>query len=274
MHPYIRITRPVNSIMSGFAVFIAGIIAGGYPFTYKVILASIVSIVACSGGMVINDYFDYDIDKINRKDRVLPMGEMSLKAAFFYAIFLFVFACLIAYFVNFKAFFICITASILMFLYAYKLKKMCFVGNMLVGFLTSLTFLYGGAAVNRMEAVGMLFICSFLANISREIMKDIEDMKGDKEMGSSTLPIVYGVKKSLLISQIFLLSGMITTFLPYVYNIFGVQYLFMISVLNIFVFWTLYISKKNVSRAEKSLKIEMYGVLFVFFVSKIIDQIA
>ena len=270
MHPFIRITRPINSIMSGFAVLIAGIIAGGYPFTYKVVLASIVSIIACSGGMVINDYFDYEIDKINRKDRVLPMGEISLRTAFLYAIFLFVLACFIAYFVNLKAFLICIAADVSMFLYAYKLKRMCFVGNIMVAFLTSLTFLYGGAAVNKMEAVGMLFLCSFFATVSREIMKDIEDINGDRKMGLSTLPILYGEKKSLLVSQIFLILAVFATYLPYFYRIFGIQYLLMITVLNVFVLYTLYLSKREIPKAERSLKIEMYGVLFIFFISKMI----
>ncbi len=274
MHPFIRITRPVNSLMSGFAVFIAGIIAGGIPITYKVVLASIVSIVACAGGMTINDYFDYEIDKINRKDRVLPRGEMGLKTAFFYAISLFISACIIAYFVNLTAFFICVVACVSMCLYAYKLKRMGIVGNITVSFLTSLTFLYGGAAVNKMEAVGMLFLCAFLANVAREVMKDIEDVKGDKEMGSRTLPIVYGREKALIFAQIFLVLAVLTTFFPYIYNVFGIQYLAMIVVIDIAVLWTLYISRKNIASAQKSLKLEMYGMLFVFFLSKVIEIIA
>ncbi|MEA1993931.1 MAG: UbiA family prenyltransferase [Euryarchaeota archaeon] len=273
MHPFIRITRPSNSIMSGFAVLIAGIIAGGFPITYKVVLASFVSILACAGGMVINDYFDYEIDKINREERVLPKKEMSLQTALIYAIFLFLLACFMAYFVNLKAFLICLIAVVSMILYAYKLKRTCFVGNITVSFLTSLTFLYGGAAVNKMEAVGLLFLCSFLASVSREIMKDIEDIKGDKTMGSVTVPIVYGEKKSILISQIFLFLAILATYLPYLYNIFGIEYLLMISILDLFVLRTAYISKKNILRAEKTLKLEMYGVLAIFFLSKIIETI-
>jgi geranylgeranylglycerol-phosphate geranylgeranyltransferase len=273
MHPFIRITRPVNSMMSGFAVFIAGIIAGGFPVPLEVILASVVSILACAGGMAINDYFDYDIDKINRKERVLPQGEMELQTALIYALFLFLSASIIAYFVTMTAFLICLVAVASMTLYASTLKRMCFVGNLMVSFLTSLTFLYGGAAVSKMEAVGILFICSFLASISREIMKDIEDITGDREMGSRTLPIVYGTTTSLLIAQIFLIAAIPTTFLPYIYDIFGIQYLLMIGVLDTAVLWTVYMSKKDIQRAEKMLKMEMYGVLFIFFISKVIETL-
>lgn len=271
MHPFIRITRPVNSLMSGFAVMVAGIIAGGFPISLEIVMASIVSILACAGGMVINDYFDYEIDKINRERRVLPRGEMKLRTALIYALFLFLSAITVAYFVTMTAFLLCLVAVFSMILYASRLKRMCFVGNLMVSFLTSLTFLYGGAAVGKMEAVGMLFICSFLASVSREVMKDIEDIEGDREMGSRTLPIVYGTSISLTIAQGVLIAAVLTTFLPYVYGIFGTQYLIMIVALDLAVLRTLRLSEKNIPKAEKRLKLEMYGVLFVFFLSKIIE---
>ena len=67
MIPYITITRPVNGLMSVFAVYIATLVAGMpiYP-EFSVILAMLSVFFINGGGMVINDYFDVEIDKINK----------------------------------------------------------------------------------------------------------------------------------------------------------------------------------------------------------------
>ena len=179
MKAYLELIRPSNTIMAGFAVFLSGAIAAGRQIPpLDVFLAVLGTICASSGGMVTNDYFDYEIDLINRPERALPRGALTRKRALIFACVLFVLALLFIAFTNWLCIAIGYPAVFLIVVYSWKLKRRPFIGNFAVAFLTSLTLVYGGAAAGNIVLVTMLAICAFFANLSREIVKDIEDMKG------------------------------------------------------------------------------------------------
>lgn len=73
---YIKLIRPVNFIIAFVSIMVAGFIckSGNYNFSI-LIIAAFAGALTGAGGNVINDYFDYDIDKINRPNRVLPSGD-------------------------------------------------------------------------------------------------------------------------------------------------------------------------------------------------------
>lgn len=102
---YILILRPINFIISFFSIYFAVIIADkSLLFSLKSFLGSFAGALISGAGMVINDYFDVEIDKINRPQRPLPSGKISLKAALIYYILLNLFALIFASFTNFFAF--------------------------------------------------------------------------------------------------------------------------------------------------------------------------
>ncbi len=159
INQFVEITRPSNALFSGVAVLIGAIVAGGgFSDIYKIILVFFVAVFACAGGNVINDYFDYEIDKINAPKRVLPRGAMSLKTAYTLSIMFFVLACVLSFMVNLLAFSICVFACGLMYLYAMTFKRKPVSGNVLVSFLTSITFIYGGVAVGSYKGVIILSV--------------------------------------------------------------------------------------------------------------------
>ena len=222
MKDYLELIRPSNTMMAGFAVFLSGMIATGRQIPpLNVFLAVLGTICASSGGMVLNDYFDYEIDCINRPERPLPRGAVTRRKAAFAAFFLFGLAYIFIAFTNWLCIAIGYPAIVLIGVYSWKLKRKPVIGNVVVALLTSLTLVYGGAAAGNIVLVSMLAICAFFANLSREIAKDIEDIKGDETLGSRTLPILWGVKRSASISAVFLVVGIFTTFLPYFAGIFG-----------------------------------------------------
>ena len=104
MNPYIQIIRPVNCIMSAFAVYIAAIISGAIFFgTYPTIeftYALLTTFLVCAGGMVVNDIFDIEADKINKPKRPLPSGKIKVRTAKTYAAILFIIGVAISYFIN------------------------------------------------------------------------------------------------------------------------------------------------------------------------------
>lgn len=276
MKAYLEIIRPSNSIMAGFAVFLSGMIAAGRQVPpLGVFLAVMGTIAASSGGMVMNDYFDYDIDSINRPQRPLPRGAVTRRNAFIFAVILFGLAYLLIAFTNWLCILIGYPAIALVFVYSWKLKRRPFSGNFVVAFLTSLTLVYGGAAAEKVLLVSMLAVCAFFANFSREIAKDIEDIKGDQSLGSRTLPILWGVERSAQLSAVCLTLGIAATFLPYFAGIFGWLYLALVIPVDAIMVYALYLLLKmridKITVIQRLEKAGMYSVLVIFFISKMVQ---
>jgi geranylgeranylglycerol-phosphate geranylgeranyltransferase len=276
MKAYLEIIRPSNSIMAGFAVFLSGMIAAGRQVPpLDVFLAVMGTIAASSGGMVMNDYFDYDIDSINRPQRPLPRGAVTRRNAFIFAVILFVLAYLFIAFTNWICILIGYPAIALIFVYSWKLKRRPLSGNFVVAFLTSLTLVYGGAAAEKVLLVSMLAVCAFFANFSREIAKDIEDIKGDQSLGSRTLPILWGVERSAQLSAVCLALGIAATFLPYFAGIFGWLYLALVIPVDVIMVYAVYLLLKmridKITVIQRLEKAGMYSVLVIFFISKMVQ---
>lgn len=276
MRAYLELIRPSNSVMAGFAVFLSGMIAAGRQIPpLDVFLAVLGTICASSGGMVLNDYFDYDIDVINRPQRALPRGAVGRREAFIFACILFGSALLFIGLTNALCILIGYLAICLIVVYSWKLKPKPFIGNVVVAFLTSLTLVYGGAAAGKIVLVSMLAISAFFANVSREIAKDIEDIKGDESQGSKTLPILWGIRRSAVISAVFLVLGIAATFLPYFSGIFGWLYLVLVIPVDVVMAYVVYLlvspSTEKISLIQTLEKAGMYAVLLIFFVSKMVQ---
>ncbi len=276
MKAYLEMIRPSNSFMAGFAVFLSGMIAAGRQIPQAdVFLAVFGTICASSGGMVTNDYFDYDIDTINRPGRALPRGAVTRRNAFIFAVVLFGLAYIFIGFTNALCILIGYPAILLIVVYSWKLKRKPFIGNVVVALLTSLTLMYGGAAAGNIVLVSILAVSAFFANVSREIAKDIEDIKGDESLGSKTLPILWGVRKSAVMSAFFLILGIMTTFLPYFSGIFGWVYLVLVvpvdAVMAYLVWLLVKMRMDEITFVQKAEKMGMYAVLVIFFVSKMVQ---
>jgi len=212
---FVEIMRPHNCILAGIVGILGSLVAyEGIPPVQKLILIFLVVYFGCSAGNTINDYFDVEIDKINRPNRPIPRGAITRKAAFYYGVLQYFIGLIIALLLGWSAFLFALGAYFLTFVYAWKLKPLPFIGNVTVALLTAATPIYGAVGVGRIDLAGYLAICAFLVNVSREIMKDIEDFEGDKRLGARTLPIMIGKKKSGIIASIFGFLTIISSFLP------------------------------------------------------------
>lgn len=235
---YVRILRPVNCAMAALAVFIgaktalgsAGSLQSAFPVA-KLIFASTAAFLICGAGNTINDFFDYVIDTINKPFRPIPKGEVRLRSARMYSIFLFLAGIFFSIFINFLAFLLALLNSALLYLYAAEIKKKGgFMKNILVSYLVASPFLYGSfATLGRFYApqVIALALLAFLANMGREIVKDIEDLKGDRS-AALTLPSLYGVKISSKIASFFIFLAILLSPLPYFTGLMNLSYLFFI----------------------------------------------
>ena len=248
--------------MAGFAAIIGILIAKGFAVETAVLIFLAVFLITGAGN-VVNDYYDRKIDAVNRPKRPIPSGRISSKSALNYSLVLFVAGCLLAGLVNQICFLVAALNSAILFFYARNLKTTPLAGNLCVAYLTGSTFLFGGATTGQ---VGLLanqvpFLLSFLATMSREIAKDIEDMEGDRMGGAKTLPILAGEKLSAILAAAFGLAAVGLSFLAP----FGRAYLAIVLVADLFFLLSIQkIAKGDAAGSQKALKVGMAVALLAF----------
>ena len=236
MNPYVEILRPGNAVMGAISIILIAII--DKTISIPIILAMLAVFFETAAGNVINDYFDYNIDLINKPERPMPSGRISLKSGRNYGYLLFfagtVCGFLISYITNnWIPFTIVLIADIVLYLYAYKLKATPVIGNLAVGFMTGFGFVFGGFTINNPSIVLVSIYLGFFAFVmttAREIVKDIEDIEGDKMDGARTLPILIGEKIPAYISAILIVIDCILCPVLYFNHIFGIYYLVVICI--------------------------------------------
>ncbi|MGB9175528.1 MAG: geranylgeranylglycerol-phosphate geranylgeranyltransferase [Methanoregula sp.] len=215
---YIRITRPVNAVAAGLAAVVAYLIATGTFIPAILLLFVVVSLITAAGN-VINDYFDVEIDRVNRPDRPIPSGQVSLPAARAYAVLLFLAGILVCLFTNELCIAIAIFNSLLLIGYAAWLKRTLLIGNIAVSYLAASMFLFGGAfgGLPVLLHVMPFAVMTFFAMLARELVKDGEDVEGDKASGAVTLPIRYGMKATMFLASACALLGIAASLIPYLW---------------------------------------------------------
>lgn len=276
MNPYIEILRPGNAMMGAIAIILVAII--DKSFTVPIILAMLAVFFETAAGNVINDYFDYNIDLINKPNRPIPSGRISLKAGRNYGYLLFLLGTICGFLIsyltgNWIPFIIVLISDVVLYLYAYNLKSTPLIGNLTVGFMTGFGFVFGGFCLNTPAIITTSLYLGFFAFVmttARELVKDIEDMEGDKSEGAKTLPILYGEKITAILAFVLIIVDCALCPVLYFNHIFSFYYLIVISIAVIlFIYSAIMIIKKQqrdvASKVSKYLKIGML-IAFVAFI--------
>ena len=217
-----KLTRFEHSIMLAVAVAVGEIITlHSLPEFYPLFLSILPPMLVSAASFAINDYFDLESDRINRRvDRPLVRGRMKQNTVFAIALFLFLAGIILSVFVNANCFLLTILFSVLAYLYSSKLKDIAVAGNIYIALTMAVPFIYGGiAASNEVpSAVLLLSSIAFVSGLAREIMGTARDVKGDKKgRGSKTLPMLIGVRNSLMLSSLLYLISIVLSFVPYIY---------------------------------------------------------
>jgi len=269
---YIAEIRAFNCLMAAFASLI-GIFVSKAPLVYDVIVPAVLAFVAVflvtAGGNVINDYFDVDIDRVNKPRRALPSGLIKRRSALVYALTLLLFGAAASLLINPICFGLAALNAVLLVLYSWKLKGSVLVGNLLIGYLTGSIFLFGGAAVYSFFIPGVLFVSAMLAITSREVVKDIEDLTGDQRAGASTLPIRYGVPRSLATAALFMLAAVAVSPLPFIIGASGYPYLGIVIAADVILLYGVALSQSDPAKASTVIKYGMVVVLLAYVVGGI-----
>lgn len=210
-------------------------------FYWQYTLLILATVFIAAGGYVINDILDQEADEENKPEDVIVGKTISESMAYniYAGLTITGVACgfILANSVshpNFAVIFILIAT--LLYFYASSLKQIPVLGNVVVAALLAFSVIIIGIFdifpntfdINRQQmavAFSILFDYAkfaFMINLVREIVKDIEDIDGDKSQGLNTLPIAIGKEKTIKIAFVLLLIP--TLYLLYYINNYLLQY--------------------------------------------------
>ena len=272
---YIKITRPINVLITFFVVVVAILISQkAQTDLFTILLASIAASLVTAAGNLVNDIYDVESDKISHPNRVLVLGKISKKEAWIEYIFLNSFSIIISVTLSAKLFIIVIATIILLYIYSSTLKKLPLFGNVTIAFITGLAFVYGGFAADNPMAAAVPAVFAFLINLIREIVKDIQDIEGDTKAGVITFPIKFGFQRSKILILIITFSLILYTLYPFITELYKIEYFIVVMVfvnpLLILSLKFLFDSRKenNLTVVSNMLKLNMVLGLIAIYLGK------
>ncbi|MDD2982125.1 MAG: geranylgeranylglycerol-phosphate geranylgeranyltransferase [Crocinitomicaceae bacterium] len=284
----------------------------GEQFDFFLLVFSTVLIAA--GGNIINDYFDVRTDRINRPERLIISKHIKRRWAIISHWILNAVAFSIAIYLSSRyqtfwyVFIHLVTINTLWF-YSMYFKRKPFIGNLMIAVLTALVpilcgiHFYFQIGIENIESliltprsdlqetivfwksfllrdwrfIYFLAFFAFTLNLSREIIKDIEDVEGDKQIYAKTLPLTIGIKKSAIIAGIILAIVPVTVIALILSQTSGNYEMSMIALLPIFISCVLNLISlillspkngkiRNIKAADFIIKISMLsGILMPFY---------
>ncbi|QJD76982.1 geranylgeranylglycerol-phosphate geranylgeranyltransferase [Spirosoma rhododendri] len=218
---FLRLVRVQNLSIVVLTQFLARIFLVGPREDWRQLLLdptiwllSSSTVCIAAAGYIINDYFDVKIDLVNKPDRVVIGRYLRRRVAMGTHQLLNLIGCLIGLYLSKWVFLLDVFCVALLWLYSAKFKRQPIIGNIAVSLLTALSLIV--LAVYYQQNAHMLLIYavfSFGISLIREIIKDMQDIRGDARFGCRTLPIVWGLRRTKYLLYVLVASLILTMFL-------------------------------------------------------------
>lgn len=273
----IQIFRPELPFAAGVCVLLGEIVAlGGFPPLREAVLGFASVFFISGSAIILNDYFDLEVDKVNAPDRPLPAGLVSpFEALVLTAITIFI-GLAASFSIGIPAFLLCVVAGLVGMLYNWKFKEAGLLGNLMVSTSAAMTFILGGVAVGEPwnKIVWCFAMIAFFIDLGEEIAGDAMDMEGDKKRGSRSIAIVRGRSFALVISSLLFGLVVLISFIPVIFGWLGAGYLLMMFIMDalIVVFTIRLLKSKTSAEGVQSMRGIYLGAL-VGMLAFIIGQI-
>ncbi|MEQ8477371.1 geranylgeranylglycerol-phosphate geranylgeranyltransferase [Fulvivirga sp.] len=211
---FIQLTRFWNLLIIALAQYFTAYFLlsnSSLVFSKEMALLSFSTIIIAAAGYIINDYYDVKIDLINKPKRVVVGRILKRRVAMIAHTVLNFIGIGIGLHLSWKLGALNFLCAFVLWLYSNQLKRIAFLGNLSVALLTGLSILIIGLFFEPDNILIMAYsLFAFAFTLIREIIKDIEDLKGDSTFGCKTLPVVYGVRKTksiiYILSYLFLIG--------------------------------------------------------------------
>jgi len=244
---------------------------------FDFLLLVISTVLIAAGGYVINDYFDLETDKVNKPSKIVIGKSLAPETAYKYYWLLTLSGNIIGFYLAFRVHyyllgFIFPAISMMLWYYSVRYQKTALWGNLVISFLSAMVilivwlfefFALRANPINYAEAMKQLKLISiivaayalfaFLTTLIREMIKDTEDIEGDRSAGFRTLPIVLGTGKVKgLITTLGIITVLLLTasqFVLYRMNLMLVFWYLMVAVQPLIIYMIVQMSKAK-TKAE------------------------
>lgn len=227
----LEITRPHNGILTFCSVLLGGWIGSAALSTDLLVAAASASLIA-SGGYVLNDVCGVAADRVNRPERPVPSGRISLDAARLLSGLLMAGGLALGYVLSFPVPWLALFAAVSLTAYNLRFQRVPLIGNLVVAGLGALAFLYGGAATGHVIPSIVPATFALVYHLGREILKDAEDCVGDRHLGGSNLALRYGELAARRMAAITCLLVVLLSPLPFLLASYGPVYLMLVVLLD------------------------------------------
>lgn len=226
---FARLTRVWNLIIIAVAQYLTAIFLINVSTVRdpRLFILSLSTVLIAAGGYIINDYYDVKIDLINKPDRVVIGKSITRRYAILYHTLLSFGGVALGLFLSWKIAAVNFASVSILWWYSNSLKRQPFVGNFVVALLTGVAIWLVDSLYKTGDMLIIAYaIFAFFITLIREIIKDMEDLKGDQTFGCQTLPIVWGMRRTKnLIYSILALFLMTVITLNYIHHELPMNYL-------------------------------------------------
>lgn len=277
---FIELLRPVNCLMAAFGVFIGYSVAmQAIELNDSILLAMLAAFLICGAGQAINDFFDLETDRKKNARKPIIMYKLNPFFALLFSFILFISGSAIAFQLGTIPFAIAVAFSLLLIIYSALLSKAKYIGNWVVALGTAFTLIFGASlTVQYLEFLTFVFpqnfstmlffaLAALFANVSRELIKDLEDLKADTGFKKS-LPMLLSRKKVLTLIAVLYIAAILIALIPFAFGKANIYFFVMVLFSGIvFKMSLMSAAHKYYSLGQKYSKVGMLIALFAFIVS-------
>ena len=262
---YIESIRPYTIIWCGLVSLAGSCIAfKTFPSLNIAILVTIIPMMGWAAGLLLSDFLDRKLDEIEKPHRPIPSGKIKPKEAIIIgAIFAFT-GLFLSFLLTINNIILVFIVALLVYGYARISKSHGIMGNLNRGFVTVAAFIFGVFSFEQPVYeipiyIWLLCFVFLIHDTNSNLVGAIRDMEGDKKGGYLTIPVKYGLKKSILISFVLTILWLsITIFTAYYYQFLKIEFFYVMIIFSLYIY--LINSVKNYSR-KKALKFHEFFVM-------------
>ena len=220
MQLFLRITRPVNLLLTVLTQLLFYVSASrtesgisGFDLSNirlpEAITATLACVFVAAGGYVINDIFDKYTDSINKPNTQIAHSHINAKSLYIYYIFLSIIGLILGFFTGLGMGILCVALAVLLYFYSSDFKGEYLMGNLLVSLLAGMVVYIASRGVFEVSKAYFAEYASiaFFITFARELVKDLEDIKGDQAEGHTTFAITMGAKYTKILAATMLIIG-------------------------------------------------------------------
>lgn len=224
----LRLFRPELPLAAGICVVTGQFLAAGrLPAQWVGILGFLSVFALSSTALILNDYFDYEVDLVNHPNRPLPSGAVSKGEVIGLSILTTLVGLAAAAMLGLDVLLVSIPIWLIGVLYNWRFKKTGLPGNLMVCASVAATFIFGAVTVNDPwnGNVWAFSLMAFFIDLGEEIAGDAMDMEGDRKINSQSIALRKGKRFALRVTVVMWSMAILISLVPVILGWMGTFYL-------------------------------------------------